>query len=216
MTVAEVLGLNRDEVKDMLAVSAVLPFKVNDYVLENLIDRSNLPNDPIYQLTVPQRGMLADKDFARMRDLIAKGASEKEIKLAAREVQAGLNPHPAGQLELNKPMLDGEELPGMQHKYNETVLFFPSQGQTCHAYCTYCFRWAQFIGDKDLKFANREPEQLRRYVEENPQIDSVLITGGDPMIMKTKFLRQYIEPLLTIPHLNSIRVGTKALSLIHI
>ena len=78
--IAEVLGLNRDEVKDMLAVSAVLPFKVNDYVLENLINRSNLPNDPIYQLTVPQRGMLADKDFTRMRDLIAKGASEKEIK----------------------------------------------------------------------------------------------------------------------------------------
>ena len=53
---------------------------------------------------------------------------------------------------------------------------------------------------------------MRRYVEENPQIDSVLITGGDPMIMKTKFLRQYIEPLMNIPHLNSIRVGTKAIA----
>ena len=96
--IAEVLGLNRDEVKDMLAVSAVLPFKVNDYILENLIDRNNLPNDPIYQLTVPQRGMLADKDFGRMRDLVGKGASEAEIKLATREIQSSLNPHPAGQL----------------------------------------------------------------------------------------------------------------------
>ena len=210
--IAEVLGLNGEEVKDMQAVSAVLPFKVNNYVLENLIDRNNLPNDPMYQLTVPQRGMLADADFQRMRDLVSREAPDAEIKLAAREIQARLNPHPAGQQELNKPMLDGAELPGMQHKYHETVLFFPAQGQTCHAYCTYCFRWAQFIGDNELKFSNKEPEQLRRYVEENPQIDSVLITGGDPMIMKTKFLRQYIEPLMNIPHLNSIRVGTKAIA----
>ena len=105
--IAEVLGLNGEEVKDMLAVSAVLPFKVNNYVLENLIDRSNLPNDPMYQLTVPQRGMLADADFKRMRDLVDRDASTTEIKLAAREIQASLNPHPAGQQELNKPMLDG-------------------------------------------------------------------------------------------------------------
>ena len=153
--IAEVLGLNGEEVKDMQAVSAVLPFKVNNYVLENLIDRGNLPNDPMYQLTVPQRGMLADADFQRMRDLVSREAPDAEIKLAAREIQARLNPHPAGQQELNKPMLDGVELPGMQHKYNETVLFFPAQGQTCHAYCTYCFRWAQFIGDNELKFSNK-------------------------------------------------------------
>ena len=109
--IAEVLGLNGEEVKDMQAVSAVLPFKVNNYVLENLIDRNNLPNDPMYQLTVPQRGMLADADFQRMRDLVSREAPDAEIKLAAREIQARLNPHPAGQQELNKPMLDGEELP---------------------------------------------------------------------------------------------------------
>jgi len=210
--IADSLGLSSGEVKDMLAVSAVFPFKVNDYVLDNLIDRDNLPNDPMYQLTFPQRDMLSDEDFTHIRGLVSAGGSDAELKLAAREIQASLNPHPAGQQELNKPMLDGEELPGMQHKYNETVLFFPAQGQTCHAYCTYCFRWAQFIGDSELKFSNKEADQLRRYVEENPQIDSVLITGGDPMIMKTKFLRQYIEPLMNIPHLNSIRVGTKAIA----
>ena len=50
----------------------------------------------------------------------------------------------------------------MQHKYRETVLFFPSQGQTCHAYCTYCFRWAQFVGLDDLKFASREAQGRSR------------------------------------------------------
>ena len=212
--IAEKLRFNRDQLTDMQAVSAVLPFRVNDYVIEHLIDPEGVPNDPIFQLTFPQRGMLEEEDFRRMRDLVVKGATETEIKLAADEIRGRLNPHPAGQMELNVPLLDGEVVGGMQHKYQETVLFFPGQGQTCHAYCSYCFRWAQFVGDADLKFASREADQLVNYVRENPQVSSVLITGGDPMVMKTPVLRRYIEPLLTakLPNLHSIRIGTKALA----
>ena len=212
--IAEKLRFNRDQLTDMQAVSAVLPFRVNDYVIEHLIDPEDVPNDPIFQLTFPQRGMLEEEDFRRMRDLVAKGATETEIKLAADEIRGRLNPHPAGQMQLNVPLLDGEVVGGMQHKYQETVLFFPSQGQTCHAYCSYCFRWAQFVGDADLKFARREANQLVNYVRENPQVSSVLITGGDPMVMKTPVLRRYIEPLLraNLPNLHSIRIGTKALA----
>ena len=212
--IAEKLRLDADQVTDMLAVSAVLPFRVNDYVIENLIDPKSVPNDPIFQLTFPQRGMLEEKDFLHMRDLVAKGASETEIKLSADEIRGQLNPHPAGQMQLNVPSLDGEVVGGMQHKYQETVLFFPGQGQTCHAYCSYCFRWAQFVGDADLKFASREASQLVDYVRDNPQVSSVLITGGDPMVMKTPVLRRYIEPLLRakLPNLQSIRIGTKALA----
>ena len=212
--IAEKLRLDADQVTDMLAVSAVLPFRVNDYVIENLIDSKSVPNDPIFQLTFPQRGMLEEKDFLHMRDLVSKGASETEIKLSADEIRGQLNPHPAGQMQLNVPLLDGEVVGGMQHKYQETVLFFPGQGQTCHAYCSYCFRWAQFVGDADLKFASREASKLVDYVRENPQVSSVLITGGDPMVMKTAVLRRYIEPLLRakLPSLHSIRIGTKALA----
>ena len=212
--IAKKLRFNRDQLTDMQAVSAVLPFRVNDYVIEHLIDPEDVPNDPIFQLTFPQRGMLEEEDFRRMRDLVAKGATETEIKLAADEIRGRLNPHPAGQMQLNVPLLDGEVVGGMQHKYQETVLFFPSQGQTCHAYCSYCFRWAQFVGDADLKFASREANQLVNYVRENPQVSSVLITGGDPMVMKTPVLRRYIEPLLraNLPNLHSIRIGTKALA----
>ena len=212
--IAEKLKLDKEQIIDMQAVSAVLPFRVNDYVVENLIDSSDVPDDPIFQLTFPQRGMLEEADYQRMRDLVVSGASETEIKLAADEIRGKLNPHPAGQMELNVPKLDGEVVAGMQHKYQETVLFFPTQGQTCHAYCSYCFRWAQFIGDADLKFASKEAEELARYVRENPQVSSVLITGGDPMVMKTSILRRYVEPLLAedLPNLPSIRLGTKALA----
>lgn len=196
----------------MKAVSAVLPFRVNNYVIEDLIDWSDVPADPIYQLTIPQPQMLKKRDFARMFRLVRRGASEKEIAAAGREIQYTLNPHPAGQLELNVPMFDDEPVSGLQHKYRDTALLFPASGQTCHAYCTYCFRWAQFVGLEELKFAGREAGLWIDYLKVHREATSVLLTGGDPMIMRAKVLRRYLEPLLdpSLEHIRSIRIGSKA------
>ena len=60
--------------------------------------------------------------------------------------------------------LEQDKLAGVQHKYRQTALYFPAQGQTCHAYCTYCFRWAQFVGIPDLKFSCSRPDVLVRYL----------------------------------------------------
>jgi KamA family protein len=210
--IPQLAGLPREEIVALEAVSAVLPFRVNNYVLDQLIRWDRTPDDPIYQLTFPQRGMLEPRSFRRMADLVARKAPQKTLQAAAREIQTDLNPHPAGQMELNVPRLDGTPLPGMQHKYRETVLFFPSQGQTCHAYCTYCFRWPQFVGIDDLKFASREATKLAAYVREHDEVNSLLVTGGDPLIMTAASLRRYLEPLLApeLEHLVSIRLGTKA------
>jgi KamA family protein len=118
-------------------------------------------------------------------------------------------------MELNVPQLkDGTKLYGMQHKYDETCLFFPSQSQTCHAYCTFCFRWPQFVGMDEMKFAMREGEQLVQYLKEHPEISDVLFTGGDPMIMKASMFSVYTDALLDakLPNLKTIRIGTKAIS----
>lgn len=194
-------------------VGSVLPFKTNNYVVDNLIDWNNIPDDPIFKLTFPQKDMLIPKHFQKMKSVIDNGADKATIKEAANKIRLTLNPHPAGQLEHNVPMIEGEKLYGMQHKYRETVLFFPSQGQTCHAYCTFCFRWPQFVGLEDLKFASKEAEHLVEYVKEHKEVTDVLFTGGDPLIMKTKHLASYIRPLLeaNIENLRHIRIGTKAL-----
>jgi KamA family protein len=196
----------------MKAVAAVLPFRVNEYVLEDLIDWSDIPDDPMYQLTFPQPEMLGAREFARMERLVRSGAREMEIREAAREIQVRLNPHPAGQLDLNVPVIDDEVVPGVQHKYRETVLVFPAAGQTCHAYCTYCFRWAQFVGIQELKFAGRATNGWLHYLREHREVTSVLVTGGDPMVMKASVLRRYLEPLLdpSLDHIATIRIGTKA------
>lgn len=196
----------------MKVVSAVLPFRVNNYVLDELIDWSRVPEDPMYRLTFPHREMLSVSDYATMERLIVQNAPDEVITAAARAIQHRLNPHPAGQVEYNVPLLDGQPVAGIQHKYRETVLFFPTQGQTCHAYCTYCFRWPQFVGLDDLKFASKEVDDLVRYVRANPDVTSILITGGDPLVMRTNVLRRYLEPLLELPQIASIRLGTKALA----
>ena len=194
-------------------VAEVLPFRTNRYVTDHLIDWSNIPDDPIFQLVFPQRPMLSTEDFDAVQRLLATG-DEKALVDTVKKIRLGLNPHPAGQMTHNVPKLNGRPLPGLQHKYRETVLFFPASGQTCHAYCTYCFRWAQFVGLEDLKFQAQETTDLVNYLKVHPEVSDVLITGGDPMIMRTKVLRRYIEPLLSpeLEHVQNIRIGTKAVA----
>ena len=199
---------------DIEAVARILPFKTNNYVVNELIDWDNFENDPLFILNFPQKNMLQDKHYHRISNLIHAGESKRTIIDEANNIRMELNPHPAGQLEHNIPRLHDERLPGLQHKYRETLLFFPSQGQTCHAYCTFCFRWPQFTGLSELKFAMKQADLLVAYLKDHPEISDILFTGGDPMVMKTSTFKRYIDAILEadLPHLTTIRIGTKALS----
>ena len=194
-------------------VAHVFPFKTNNYVINELIDWSNIPDDPIFRLTFPQRCMLKPNHFEEMASAV-ETRDKDLISETANRIRLQLNPHPAGQMGHNVPYLDGHRLTGIQHKYEQTVLFFPSHGQTCHAYCSFCFRWPQFVGMDELKFAMREAKLLVTYLREHSEVTDVLITGGDPMVMKPHVLAKYINPLLeaNLTSLKTIRIGTKSLS----
>ena len=58
------------------------------------------------------------------------------------------------------------------------------------------------------------PPAFLDYLRGQPQVTDVLITGGDPMIMRADILRHYIEPLLGpgFEHIRTIRIGTKVLA----
>lgn len=211
--IPQVKDLTEEQQLDIRVVGHVLPFKTNNYVVDELIDWQNVPDDPMFRLTFPQRDMLTPQHFDLMTHAL-RHKSRPEVTALAHTIRLQLNPHPAGQMELNIPTLGNQKLPGIQHKYRETVLFFPKQGQTCHAYCSYCFRWPQFVGMDDLKFAMKETELLISYLRLHPEVTDVLFTGGDPLIMKAQTLKHHLETLLTadLPHLKTIRLGTKALS----
>ncbi|MEW6344140.1 MAG: lysine 2,3-aminomutase [Paraburkholderia sp.] len=208
------MNLPAEQQEAVDVVSRVLPFRVNPYVLAELIDWDKVPDDPIYRLTFPHRDMLRESEYATLSDLIASGAQESEIDRLVHSIRMRMNPHPAGQMTHNVPYLDGVPLNGVQHKYRETVLFFPSAGQSCHAYCTFCFRWPQFVGMDELKFDARASLDLVEYLKRHRDVTDVLITGGDPLVMNARSLAEYLEPLLVpeLAHVQNIRIGTKSVA----
>ena len=211
--IPQIKNLSSQDIEAIEVVGRVLPFRANNYVVEQLIDWNNIPNDPIFTLTFPRKEMLSEKHYNQVLKIMDKDSRSPEYKETIDNIRRSLNPNPAGQMD-NIPTLEGERLDGMQHKYRETVLFFPSQGQTCHAYCTFCFRWPQFSGMSDLKFAMKEADLLHQYLLEHKEVTDVLFTGGDPLTATSKILSTYIEPLLTkeFDHIRNIRIGSKALS----
>ncbi len=212
--IPQLQAMRSSEREAMKVVASVLPFRTNSYVVEELIDWSKVPDDPMFQLTFPQVGMLERAHFELIRRTIASGADAKTVKNVANQIRLAMNPHPAGQKSANVPTLDDEPVAGVQRKYRETCLVFPSQGQTCHAYCTFCFRWPQFVGMNDLKFATDEARRFATFIRKEKSLTDVLITGGDPLVMRTKNVAGYLEPFLEpgFEHIQTIRIGTKSVS----
>lgn len=206
--------LSSDDRRALEVVAHVLPFRVNDYVLDELVDWDAAPDDPMFNLAFHRREMLSPRQFDMVDHALRPGAPAAELREAVRLVRLEMNPHPSGQLTHNVPLLGDEPVPGVQHKYRETVLVFPAKGQTCFSYCTFCFRWPQFVNMQDLKFSTGQSAAYVDYLRGRPQVTDVLVTGGDPLIMNARALGEFLAPLLEpeFDHLRTIRIGSKVLS----
>jgi KamA family protein len=205
--------LSSDIVESIRLATLVFPFKVNEYALENLIDWSCAPDDPMFRLLFPTADMLSEPDREHLARLTASGARQGEITAAVERIRASMNPDPSDQ-SANVPFFDGQSTEGVQHKYRETVLFFPKQGQTCHSYCSFCYRWPQFVAGAAPKFESNNPNELLAYLRSQPEVSDLLLTGGDPMVMSARKLAGYLEPLKRpeFAHVQVVRIGTKALT----
>ncbi len=201
--------LSEEELDDLQFLTKIFPFKTSRYILEELIDWQNRDSDPIYRLVFPRPEMLGKHHWRQLKN--AKSfADEKEV---IQKIQFELNPNPNGQ-KLNIPVIGDRQFGGLQHKYKETVLFFPAQGQTCHSYCSYCFRWAQFVNLNEHKFKTKDHKDLFDYLSLKKDVTDVLITGGDPMWMDNEQLFSYLDVILSpeLHHIKNIRIGSKSLS----
>ena len=94
---------------------------------------------------------------------------------------------------------------GCQHKYIDTALLLCNE--VCGAYCRYCFRKRLFMDGNDE--ASNDVSEGLDYIRNTPEINNVLLTGGDPLLMSTRRLREIIEQLRSIPHVRIIRIGSK-------
>ncbi|GIP47335.1 KamA family radical SAM protein [Paenibacillus sp. J53TS2] len=96
-------------------------------------------------------------------------------------------------------------VPGCQHKYRTTALLIVSE--VCGSYCRYCFRKRLFRND--VKEAMSDVTPGIEYIAQHPEINNVLLTGGDSLILATRKLRTILEQLRAIEHVKIIRLGSK-------
>ncbi|MFQ5492170.1 MAG: KamA family radical SAM protein [Phycisphaerae bacterium] len=94
---------------------------------------------------------------------------------------------------------------GVLHKYDYTALVVATE--YCSMYCRHCFR-KRLVG-QDTDHTVKSFIKAAEYVAEHPEITNVVISGGDPMMMKTSVLARMLDALRDIDHLNYVRIGTR-------
>ena len=94
---------------------------------------------------------------------------------------------------------------GMQHKYRQTALVLTTN--QCSMYCRHCFR-KRMVGCNADEIAHHIGEMVE-YVASHPEIDNVLLSGGDALINENQRIEQYLEAFSAIEHLDYIRIGTR-------
>lgn len=176
-------GLSDTDRSELTAVTEKFTFRVSPYY-SDLIDWSD-PNDPLRKIVLPDKTEL-----------------DSELEFDASDEA------------------DNTKAPGLQHKYPQTALLLVND--FCAAYCRFCFR-KRFTLSSDKaeqiivggSTSRRESETSFNvapgieYIANHPEISTVLLTGGDPLMLAPSKLRKIIEQVRQIPHVGIIRIGTK-------
>jgi lysine 2,3-aminomutase len=106
------------------------------------------------------------------------------------------------------PIGDAPHTPvkGITHRYPDRVLLKPTHA--CAVYCRFCFR-REMVGPGGEALSPAELETALDYIRARPQIWEVILTGGDPLILSPRRLREIVAALDAIDHLGVIRIHTR-------
>lgn len=96
--------------------------------------------------------------------------------------------------------------PHIVHRYPDRILFLVTM--QCGMYCRHCTR-RRIVGESDTTPSLKELDRELDYVRSHPEIRDVLISGGDPLTLPTRYLEEIIKLLRAIPHVDIIRIGTR-------
>lgn len=97
-------------------------------------------------------------------------------------------------------------VPGLVHRYPDRALLIVTD--SCAMYCRYCTR-KRMVGEEQPPMSIERFEDAYKYIKSKKTIRDVLISGGDPLMMKSEVLEGYLKKLRSIPHLEIIRIGTR-------
>jgi len=94
---------------------------------------------------------------------------------------------------------------GLEHKYRQTALLLVSD--VCGGFCRFCFRKRLFLNGNDEVI--RDTTEALDYIARHKEINNVLLTGGDPLLLSTRRLESIISKLRQMDHVQIIRIGSK-------
>ncbi|WP_318448534.1 EF-P beta-lysylation protein EpmB [Photobacterium leiognathi] len=97
------------------------------------------------------------------------------------------------------------EIPGLLHKYHNRVLLIVKGG--CAVNCRYCFR--RHFPYSYNKGNKRQWQQSLEYIAAHPEINEVILSGGDPLMAKDHELQWLIEHIAAIPHIKRLRIHSR-------
>ena len=97
-------------------------------------------------------------------------------------------------------------LKGIVHRYPDRVLLKPSHA--CPVYCRFCFR-REMVGPGGDALDPAEFAEAIRYIADHPEVWEVVITGGDPLMLSPRRLRELVAALDAIPHVAVIRFHSR-------
>jgi KamA family protein len=101
---------------------------------------------------------------------------------------------------------ENTKMSGLQHKYSETALILSTN--KCATYCRHCFR-KRLVGLQTKEIIGRF-EDAADYIKLHKSINNVLITGGDPLVLKNEVIEQFLSILSEFPQLKFMRFGSRA------
>lgn len=96
-------------------------------------------------------------------------------------------------------------IPNLTHRYPDRVLFLISH--QCAFYCRYCTRKRKVSDAEKINRSNQEA--AFRYIEEHQEIRDVILSGGDPLMLRDEELEAIVKRLRAIPHVEIIRIGSR-------
>lgn len=100
---------------------------------------------------------------------------------------------------------DYNPVPGLIHKYRSRVLLIAHQA--CALHCRYCFRRHFPYSDNSLTATHLK--NIVRYLEQHTEVNEVILSGGDPLVLSDSKLRNLIQQLESVSHLKRIRIHTR-------
>ncbi len=111
--------------------------------------------------------------------------------------------------ELSDPIGDEAHTPvkGVVHRYADRCLL--KLVHVCPVYCRFCFRREMVGPQGDGMLTGAELDAALAYIESQPGIWEVILTGGDPFLLSARRVREITERLAAIPHVKIIRWHTR-------